>query len=389
MAKAEFIMQGINKDINHMKGISSLLKHDNIEEITIATAFLKSNGLEAIESLILENVDKVKMYVGIRNGITTKQGIEKAISLGINIKVVDTGTQHFIFHPKLYVVNCGDYVYAIIGSANLTTGGLVSNIETSTMLKLDMNIKADKEYYEQLISCFEKLTTDYTENVMLISNIEDVNELFIRGLLSDEEATLTYKGVNTDKSGEARVTPIMKLETETISTKSKKKKYVAVDRVKEVAVYGDVDISGMSLVELWSSKELTERDLNIPTGTNTNITGSMTLKKGEYSHIDQRHYFRDEVFNQVTWRKLNKKRPHLEYADVSIKFVIEDIDYGEYILRLKHDIRTNTASYRQSNAMTHLMWKEAKDIIRNSNLLGKKMKLYKDKDSSRFVIIID
>jgi len=50
---------------------------------------------------------------------------------------------------------------------------------------------------------------------------------------------------------------------------------------------------------IWESGKLTERDLNIPKGSNTNPTGSMLFKKGKTEDIDQRHYFRDTVFSAL------------------------------------------------------------------------------------------
>ncbi len=53
---------------------------------------------------------------------------------------------------------------------------------------------------------------------------------------------------------------------------------------------------------VWESKPLSERDLSIPKGANTNPTGSMGFKKGLYDQIDQRHYFYDDVFNDLSWK---------------------------------------------------------------------------------------
>jgi hypothetical protein len=66
---------------------------------------------------------------------------------------------------------------------------------------------------------------------------------------------------------------------------------------------------------LWTSGPLSQRDLNIPKGSNTNPTGSMLFKKGKTEGIDQRHYFRDEVFSALTWTKdINEDTAHLERA---------------------------------------------------------------------------
>ena len=56
---------------------------------------------------------------------------------------------------------------------------------------------------------------------------------------------------------------------------------------------------------------------------------------------------------------------------------------------MKYDSRTNTAAYKQRQPNVHLMWGDAKDIIKNRNLLGEIMYLYRvDNKTDEFVIDI-
>ncbi len=129
---------------------------------------------------------------------------------------------------------------------------------------------------------------------------------------------------------------------------------------------------------MWTSSGLTERDLNIPSGGNTNPTGSMGMKRGETVGIDQRHYFRDDVFAELNWvPSPTGHNPHKEKAVANIFLTIKGISYPQYNLDLAHDPRTTTTTYLQNNIVTHLSWGSAKPLITRVDLLGLKAKLYK------------
>ena len=107
----------------------------------------------------------------------------------------------------------------------------------------------------------------------------------------------------------------------------------------------------------------------------------MYFKKGLLLDVDQRHYFRDDVFATVSWHHdSNPSKAHLERAKVNFQIIIDGIDVGTYELKLTHNTRTNTATYRQRNAMTQLHWGEMINIIRDRGLLGKFITLYHQGD---------
>ena len=72
---------------------------------------------------------------------------------------------------------------------------------------------------------------------------------------------------------------------------------------------------GVQFELVWESKALTERDLNVPTGHNTHVTGSINLDKGLLpDSADQRHYFRDVVFSALTWQPTSHATTEEAYA---------------------------------------------------------------------------
>ena len=127
---------------------------------------------------------------------------------------------------------------------------------------------------------------------------------------------------------------------------------------------------------VWRSNALSERDLNVPGGPTTNKTGSMTLRKGGWNMEDQRHFFREYVFQDLDWYQNPKPgRAHLELAEAEFEVVILGASHGWTTLTISHNTDTTSATYRQNNAMTHLRWGEALTWVSNALLLGEVLEM--------------
>jgi hypothetical protein len=141
---------------------------------------------------------------------------------------------------------------------------------------------------------------------------------------------------------------------------------------------------------VWQSKPLTERDLNVPTGPNTNVTGSMLWKKG-LSNLDQLHDFYSKIFNGLAWHPdSNPSKSHLLRASAQFDIYIHRVFQGSFNLTLTHNTLTNTRSYEQGNSMTSISWGDAKSIIANPAYLNLYMHLYKSVNlSDPFILTIE
>jgi hypothetical protein len=124
-------------------------------------------------------------------------------------------------------------------------------------------------------------------------------------------------------------------------------------------------------------------------GTNTNRTGSINLDKGLLDgDIDQRHYFRDDVFDSLKWSP--GKRPKVEEAYAKFQLVVKGVSYGEFDLRIAHSTNTASTTYKQRNAMTRLSWGPMREFVAKPDLIGRSLTLYRDKaEPKRFVLEID
>jgi hypothetical protein len=103
-------------------------------QVFLATAFAKESGWKLIKKAVIESGAKINIVTGFYCCHTQPSLLWKWLRLipghpGLCIRLAHkTYTK---FHPKVLIV-CGDDVrFAIVGSGNLTSGGLRSNIECS------------------------------------------------------------------------------------------------------------------------------------------------------------------------------------------------------------------------------------------------------------------
>ncbi|MBN1379252.1 MAG: phospholipase D family protein [Gammaproteobacteria bacterium] len=377
MAEIKILLQGLIENDDHDSAVNKLLELGNIDSYLLSLAFVRSNGVERLSENLRKISDKTQVFLGIRNGITSIQSILLLFRLGIKPYAVDTAANNKIFHPKIYAAYNIENAYVILGSANLTFGGLNRNIEASSYVKLNRNTPTDEEYLRKLVQVISGMPITYPEHVFQITTPKQAVALLKEGRLEDERLTRlppTKKGA--PKKERDLLAPIPTY------TKTSPKPHKGINKriTKKVANLA---------ILVWESSPLTERSLNIPSGKNTNITGDTNLGLGAMEDIDFQHYFRDKVFFDLHWSQdPSSKSPHLERAKINVELIIKNISYGVFNLEITHDPRTNTKSYAQRNVMTKIKWGDARPLIAKRDLLSRTLKLYK-KGHSDFVIVID
>ena len=68
--------------------------------------------------------------------------------------------------------------------------------------------------------------------------------------------------------------------------------------------------------------------------------------------------------------------------------IICGINYGEYKLRILHK-RKGMVAYQQNNYVTSIRWGDVSYLLKNENLLGRELVIYKTSDKERYVIDIE
>lgn len=389
MANLDFILQGLSTAEDHFASTHHVFSLPNVTTGLVASAFMNAAGASIIAEMAAPLSDRIKVFVGVRNDVTTLQAIQMLVSSNICPVLVDTATQAFIFHPKVYMTRNADQARLIVGSANATTGGLVKNIEASLYAELNMHNPDDVSISNKILNSFEELILRFPENVFQISPETDLDTFVAQGILIDQNNTQYRTRMRAAGLTRTDIRRRMQLHTRTLPGTTR----TVRQNTERVQIQGAptriVAVKNDRL--LWKSRGLTRRDLNIPTATGTNPTGSMLFKKGdETQDIDPRSYFREIVFANENW--IHDTAPataHMERCFCRFNIIIKGIDYGIHRLRLSHNSRTDTRAYEQHNSMTQIHWGvDVKPLIAHEDLLGCILTLYAPEEGSNVYTLI-
>jgi HKD family nuclease len=393
MAELDFILQAVTK-ATHAKAVRELVQLPDAKQVLISVSFVREAGVAAIEEAIRPVAGRTSFFVGIRNDITSIQAIKRLLALGVRLYAVDTGSRHIIFHPKLYLALSDTEGRGIIGSANVTFSGLHNNIEVSTTTRLNLANESDKEFADAVVTAFVDLLKNHPRHAFEIKDEKQAEALFESGRLVDEDIIQapTSAGIKMgrrDSLEQMNLTFVIPPRlTKAVSTK------VATGSPGSATTAVALPVPTVSLPSnvmrlVWQSKPLTERDLNIPSSGRTHATGSMGWKKGVMEGIDQRHYFRDEIFKNVNWTA-HPAPKQSEHASAKFELVIKNVNFGVFDLILAHSTNTKSRTYLQNNFMTQVHWGKALPYVAKRDLLGRTLYLYrKETTPPQFIIEID
>lgn len=372
---------------NHLM---KFLADKNFHSFHGITAFTSLAGINGIQKH-LENAKHLKsttIITGIDQKGTSKEALQALMELEINSYVFFVPPPSPIFHPKIYLFEGEDNSELIIGSSNLTAHGLFTNVEASVLISIDNHNPTGRKIIEGLKQYFSGLFDRIDPNLKLLTT-ELIDDLVKANIVPTEaeRKELQDKGEKTDRA-----------ETQNKLSKIFPKRAAAqipkdfrAGKKAEPKTTPKATTTIKATILLWESGPLTERDLNIPKGSNTNPTGSMLFKKGSTEDIDQRHYFRDEVFSSLNWVfDTRVGSTHLEKAAALFRIIVMGKDYGTFALTLTHNPRTDTRSYEQKNSMTSISWGDAKSIIAREELIGKSAKLYGSFDNAgEYTLVVE
>lgn len=397
MAKKEFILQGFTAR-THGDAVRELFQVDDIRRIVLSVAFVSESGVQQIERELRAHGALVTVFAGIRNDITSHQGLVRLHSISRSaLYTVDTGSRNVIFHPKLYLVRGSSRARLIIGSANLTLGGLNNNIEAGMLLDFDLSDAPDKAVVDGIESRLGALPAEFPSHVVKVGAVAELDEMLACGRLIDEMAILPPRPA-TSAVGTSDTVPRIKLKVNPLRSALQRARAIpkkprplraAAPRKEGAPAPAPVPASvGVEFELVWESKPLTRRDLTIPDAAGTHATGSVNLDKGLLPEaVDHRSYFREDVFTALAW---SRRSATVDEAYAKFQLVLKGISYGEFDLAIRHTTSTTSAAYLQNNAMTRLSWGPMRECIARPDLIDRTLALYRDEvDPTRFVLEID
>lgn len=155
MNEVQFWGQTQNNTATVLGLLKNILENPNLERVRVAVAYARWDGIGLLSKELEGFLDRGGTYesiYGAGNGVTTPDSLLYSIYLSeiypglVKSFLVEDHYQNSIFHPKAYEFRFKNYSIIIVGSANLTGGGLVRNSELVAKIKVRLGSSADKDF---------------------------------------------------------------------------------------------------------------------------------------------------------------------------------------------------------------------------------------------------
>jgi len=359
----EAVFQPLGSDF-HSDVVGSMVGTSGLDGVILASAYVQQRGVELIALKLKANAAVTQCFVGIRNGVSTVQGVKRLLDLGVSVFAVDTGTTRRLFHPKFCLTWRAKTGEVLVGSANLTYAGLGSNLEVGVRLKLDLSKPEHAAFQDALRQGLGRLLKSHPKNCFPILTAKEADALFQQGRLEDENSARFRTPVGSGTGGGAETPPPISLPF------APRPPSAAVAAPIKPAAAPPVFIPGPLV---WSKPLLPRSDLQFP-GKGGNRTGKLQLNQARFEVagkvIDQTTYFRTAVFNALPWKGAGGTK---EQVNARFALVIAGVLRGNFDLGLSHDpVRVSG----QGNSTTWLHWGSAVPIIHDPGLIGRRLQLF-------------
>lgn len=405
----KILSQGLSEEIENSVGAALIenLRSKRYFSFTAISAFASESGInglsEHIEVAKEAFGDRLTIIVGVDQKATSKEALEALVSLEINAYIF-YHTGYTIFHPKVYLFEGEQISLLIVGSSNLTTQGLFTNIETSLQIELDMGEENDRELLAKIKAQFETLFNLSDPNLKPITN-ELIADLVDEKIVPTEEERKEIQkkaeefGSLEGEPVERKVRILFPKRSLPVAPKEfrrgKKRKAGSegetsihpqpAELVEEYLEEKDVE---KRYVLVWCRKQLPASSVEISTSAKTNPTGGLRLVQDKFlvdgQVIDQTTYFRNDVFGKLSWIK-EKTSPLVETAIATFWVIVLGEDLGRHNLEVRHK---PSGEAGQHNYTTSISWGVLSKEIRARNLIDYKLNLYRNSIDSVFKLEI-
>lgn len=181
-----------------------LLDSTDYHTLNIAVAFAKNSGVLRIKDSIerfRQRGGKVNVYVGVDLGGTSYEALTNLLAHTDSLSVVHSEKGQ-TFHPKIYHFVGKNKGLAVVGSHNLTAGGLWTNFESSVLIPLERPGASEAKLLEGLEEYLKNLAL-LKESVMSINTQDDIDALLNNGYVF-KEVTEQVRRAKAAKQNETR-----------------------------------------------------------------------------------------------------------------------------------------------------------------------------------------
>jgi HKD family nuclease len=365
-------------DLSVGKKLIEFFADKGFHTFTGMSAFTSQAGVNGFSKHIVsakKHLNIITIVTGVDQKGTSKEALEALLDLKINAFVFYQPSIT-IFHPKIYLFEGANKSELIMGSSNLTSQGLFTNVETSLLVSIDNAIEADRKIVKQLKEYFKGIF-DFTDpNLKKLSKkiIADLVEAKVvpteaeRKAVQDKAEKVERKETGNIISKIFPKRAIAKIPTEfRVTAKSRKS-----TRTTTVVPLNVATVKGKLV---WTRKELPSSSVQ-GGRAGTNPTGGLRLVQDDFAingkKIAHTKYFRNDLFGKYKWKEI-RKSPFVEAVIIPFEVTIFDEFKGKFDLEVRHK---PSGEAGQGNYTTSISWGDLGEIIRKANLSGSRLDLY-------------
>jgi HKD family nuclease len=169
------LFQPFEDDLSLYRVFELALADDRFSSLTVVVAWAKESGLRRIRPLLSAfraRGGTARIILGIDEGGATIEGLRSAIGDFDQATVLHdaSGT----FHPKLYIIDGETACVIVVGSGNMTRGGLFANYEAGVCLDLDLTQETDVQVREEIIRYTQRLLEDGTSRPLTEDLVQEL-----------------------------------------------------------------------------------------------------------------------------------------------------------------------------------------------------------------------
>lgn len=338
--------------------VAFLNRTEDWQAFRAVVAFLKNSGARHLEEPLRRFVAAsraVEFIIGIDHEGTSADGLRTILRAlePTGRAWVFHNRSRSTFHPKFYLFEGVNEAAVIVGSGNITQGGLYTNYEAHVLIELDLSQEADvrvladaQAYVDGLINAGNGLI--HRLDMRLIEELGGLTPT--EGDARDEPDEPedgtgdAQPGQIAERFGNVRVRNAPQLPT---------RGGAALQGPGRPGPMGGGQVVRARRGELIWDKRLSATDAQSQVG---NPTGNLRLSAARFRFrgqaIQSQTHFRQTLFGHLPWAVV-QATPHQEQTFVDFEVTVLGIDMGRHRLRLSH--QPSRIAY-QGNVPTVLHW---------------------------------
>ena len=179
-----------------------LLDSADYHTLNVAVAFAKNSGVLRVKdafSHFRERGGSVNVYVGVDLGGTSYEALT-ALRLHTDSLNVVHSERGQTFHSKIYQFSGEKSGLLVVGSHNLTAGGLWTNFESSVHIPIDGEKAAEAKMSKEMGDYFQELAGLAT-SFMPITSQDEIERLLDEGYVTKEVADRVRRASDAKRDG--------------------------------------------------------------------------------------------------------------------------------------------------------------------------------------------